>query len=233
MNHTIRPWLVAVLLVGSLALSPAHAGMTPEEVKTFEAEKKQAEQGSTLAQHNLGKRYYFGEGVEKDFSRAAYWWQKAALDGLATSQFNLGSCYYEGEGVPINLSKATFWWRLSAERDFPLAQTALGSCYLIGDGVTRDPEKAKFWLRKASEQGNATAQFLLAGCYDGTHGIGEAMIKDVAEAYAFYSIASSDHEEARIKLTMIVKQMSTAQIAAGIKRKEAIEAKIAAKNTGK
>ncbi len=237
MTLTTRPWLIAVLLVGLLALSPAHAGMTPEEVKTFEAEKKQAEQGSTLAQHNLGKRYYFGEGVEKDFSRAAYWWHKAALDGLATSQFNLGSCYYEGEGVPIDLSKATFWWRQSADRDFPLAQTALGSCYLLGDGVTRDPVKAKLWLRKAAEQGNATAQFLLAGCYEGLYGGGEGMTKDMAEAYAFYSIASPDHEEARVKLAVIEKQMQPAQIVAGKKRKDEIrkeiDAKIAANKAGK
>ncbi|MBV1889609.1 MAG: SEL1-like repeat protein, partial [Gammaproteobacteria bacterium] len=34
-----------------------------------------AEQGDALAQFNLGRMYRFGEGVEKDMSTAALWYQ--------------------------------------------------------------------------------------------------------------------------------------------------------------
>ena len=53
------PWLIAVLF-GLMALSPAHAGMTPEEVKAFEGYKAQAEKGDRLAQNNLGLCYLNG-----------------------------------------------------------------------------------------------------------------------------------------------------------------------------
>ena len=48
MNLAARPWIVAVIL-GLLTLSPAHAGMTPEEVKAFEGYKVQAEKGDLEA----------------------------------------------------------------------------------------------------------------------------------------------------------------------------------------
>ena len=51
-----RSWLTAVLF-GLMALSPAHAGMTPEEVKAFEGYKAQAEKGDRVAQFNLGVCY--------------------------------------------------------------------------------------------------------------------------------------------------------------------------------
>ncbi len=63
------------------------------------------------------------------------------------------------------------------------------------------------------------------------------MTKVMAEAYACYSIASPDHEEARGKLAVIEKQMQPAQIVAGKKRKDEIrkeiDAKIAANKAGK
>ena len=76
-----RPWLIAVLL-GLLALSPAHAGMTPEEVKAFEGYKAQAEKGDRVAQHNLGYQYFKGSGVAKDFVQAVSWYRKAAEQGF-------------------------------------------------------------------------------------------------------------------------------------------------------
>ncbi len=63
MNLAARPWLIAVIL-GLLALSPAHAGMTPEEVKAFEGYKALAEKGDRDAQYNLGNSYLNGEGVD-------------------------------------------------------------------------------------------------------------------------------------------------------------------------
>ena len=44
MPLTPRPWLIAVLF-GLLALSPAHAGMSPQEVIWFKDAKAWAEKG--------------------------------------------------------------------------------------------------------------------------------------------------------------------------------------------
>ena len=44
MNLAARPWIVALIL-GLLAMSPAHAGMAPWEVKWFKDAKAWAEHG--------------------------------------------------------------------------------------------------------------------------------------------------------------------------------------------
>ena len=44
----------------------------------FEAIKRKAEQGDEVAQFNLGRLYYLGEGVEKDLKEAMKWFRKAA-----------------------------------------------------------------------------------------------------------------------------------------------------------
>ena len=37
----------------------------------------------------LGRRYYLGKGEPRSFSRAAYWWKKAAARGNTTAKYNL------------------------------------------------------------------------------------------------------------------------------------------------
>lgn len=38
---------------------------------------KAAEQGSAIAQYNLGMCYYYGHGVKKDEKKAQYWYDKS------------------------------------------------------------------------------------------------------------------------------------------------------------
>ncbi|MGC9261361.1 MAG: tetratricopeptide repeat protein, partial [Phycisphaerae bacterium] len=43
--------------------------------------RKAAEQGNASAQHELGRCYYNGQGVERDHAAAAGWFRKAAEQG--------------------------------------------------------------------------------------------------------------------------------------------------------
>ena len=70
-----------------------------------------AEQGNADAQFILGAAYSIGEGVEKSYSQAVYWYRKAAEQGEAIAQYNLGKAYYNGEGVEQSKSKALYWLR--------------------------------------------------------------------------------------------------------------------------
>jgi len=45
-----------------------------------------AEQGHTLAQHNLGIMYHHGLGVPQDYKTALQWFTLAAEQGLAPAQ---------------------------------------------------------------------------------------------------------------------------------------------------
>jgi hypothetical protein len=74
-----------------------------------------AQQGHPVAQFNLGVKYDFGQGVQKDSEHAVRWYRLAAAQGHGGAQFNLGGMYFEGLGVPRDLVRATMWFTLSAE----------------------------------------------------------------------------------------------------------------------
>ena len=73
-------------------------------------------------QFNLGRMYYFGEGVKQDYAKALEWFQKAAEQGYATAQNNLGSMYYNGQGVKVNYAKAAEWFQKAAQQCDETAQ---------------------------------------------------------------------------------------------------------------
>ena len=112
MSLATPPWIVAVIL-GLLALSPAHAGMTPEEVKALEGYKAQAKKGDPVGEYNLGFCYHKGYGVFKDDVEAVKWWRKAADQGDAAAQHNLGNSYYTGNGVVKNQVEAYAYYNLA------------------------------------------------------------------------------------------------------------------------
>lgn len=49
--------------------------------QTIDELKTRAANGDAAAQYNLGNRYYFGEGVTKDYAEAIRWYRKAAEQG--------------------------------------------------------------------------------------------------------------------------------------------------------
>ena len=102
---------VSAILLATLVLLPsaASAGMTPAEVKAFEAYKAKAEKGDPAAQYNLGVCYHIGNGVAKDTVEAVKWYRKATDQGNALAKYNLGGCYERGEGVAKDQVEAVKW----------------------------------------------------------------------------------------------------------------------------
>ena len=211
MNLIARSWIVVALL-SLLALSPAHAGMTPQEVEVFKDAKAWAEKGEAEGQLNLGICYTKGEGVAKDDVEAVAWFRKAAAQGFAPAQTILGHRYFGGEGVPKDQALAVTWYRKAAEQGNASAQMSLGECYGGGKGVEKDFVQAVKWYRKASEQGYVLAQYYLGGFYAN----GEGVAKDLIEAYAYWNEGTVEYS--RRKLAALEKQMTPEQIAAGKKR---------------
>ena len=51
---------------------------------------EKAKTGNVNAQYTLGGYYFLGSnGVEQSYSKAAYWWEKAAEQGHGDAQFNI------------------------------------------------------------------------------------------------------------------------------------------------
>ncbi|MBQ6647668.1 MAG: sel1 repeat family protein, partial [Muribaculaceae bacterium] len=56
-------------------------------------------EGDAEAQLCLGDCYYEGDGMEKDYTQAVFWYFKAAEQGNVDAAYNLGVSYSLGEGV--------------------------------------------------------------------------------------------------------------------------------------
>ena len=115
--------------------------------------------------------YKNGEGVEKDFSKAVYWYQKAAEAGNSGAQNNLAICYKNGEGVEKDITKAVHWWQRAAEAGNSRAEIALNiTCKLnkiydvvnVKDGEISHVGECNTGLYSADGK-----RFL---CYFGTYG---------------------------------------------------------------
>lgn len=84
-----------------------------------------AEFGDVFSQGMLGDRYYYGTGVEKDYCKAAYWYQIAAEQGVPLAQYNLAGCYELGRGVEKDKEQAIEWYKNAAEHGVCEAKRAL------------------------------------------------------------------------------------------------------------
>ena len=152
----------------------------PEELQ------QAAEQGSDVAQLELGYMYYDGKGVPKDLAAAARWFRKAADQGNDAAQGRLGYMYYNGEGVPKDLAVAARWFRKAADQGDDAAQVMLGGMYYKGEGVPKDLVAAARWYREAADRGNDFAQAALGYMYYK----GEGVPKNLAAAARWYRKAA-------------------------------------------
>ena len=188
--------------------------------------RRAAEQGDARAQCNLGVRYYYGEGVPRDYAEELKWYHKAAEQGHARAQFNLG-VYYAfrdryafREGVPRD--DPLKWYRKAADQGDAAAQCNLGVCYARGLGVPRDHAEAVKWYRKAADQGDANAQFNLGLAYLE----GQGVPKDLAFAYKWLYVAGIRDADARARRQRLGQSMTREQIAEGRRlAREWLEAK--------
>ena len=142
----------------------------------------------------LGRMYYEGDGVERDYEKSVYWYRKAAEQGYADGQYWLGVIYRGGYGVEKDYEKSVYWFRKAAEQGDASGQNNLGAMYNYGEGVEEDYEKAVYWYRKAAEQGDASGQNNLGAMYN----YGEGVIKDYEKAVYWYQKAAEQGDEAAL-----------------------------------
>ncbi|EAC2143748.1 sel1 repeat family protein [Salmonella enterica subsp. enterica] len=70
-----------------------------------------AKQGDASSQYNLGRMYFFGEGVPQNYDIAKQLWKQASVQGNPQGQNALGTIYYFDKGVQqqnIELAKSLF-----------------------------------------------------------------------------------------------------------------------------
>ncbi|MBI1216085.1 MAG: hypothetical protein GC185_09745 [Alphaproteobacteria bacterium] len=137
--------LVAVLAFVSLS-SFALADTDAAPMKQLQA---LADKGDADAQFRLCEKYFDGDEVEQDYSRAASYCQKSAAQDNPDAEIYLGWMYRKGRGVARDDKLAFKWLSKSAARGNTDAQAAIGAMYAEGAGVKRDFVQAYKWANIA------------------------------------------------------------------------------------
>lgn len=109
---------------------------------------------SSLELLDLGRKYYYGRGVDQDYSEAYDYFMVAADRGNDEAEFLIGHMLNNGLGVMQDFDEAAEWYRKAAEKGNDRAQHALGYMYEVGNGVPKDKSEARRWYQRAADQGN-------------------------------------------------------------------------------
>ncbi|XP_021801481.1 ERAD-associated E3 ubiquitin-protein ligase component HRD3A [Prunus avium] len=130
-----------------------------------------SEQGNEHAALLIGDAYYYGQGTERDYERAAEAYKHARTQSNAQAMFNLGYMHEHGQGLPLDLHLAKRYYDQALEIDpaaklpVTLALTSLWIRKNYADGflvhvIDSLPEvypKVEEWVDNVLlEEGNAT-----------------------------------------------------------------------------
>jgi len=154
-----RGVILGGLIAGGLAM-PAFAGLDAglaaydrgDYTTAYRELAPAAAGGAPLAQYNLARMYFTGEGVSRDSGEGLKWLRKAAMAGVGLAQYQLGARHEWGIDVAHDYGEAARWYRMAADRGVPVAQFRLGLLYMNGLGVTRDVVAAHLWLNLAASR---------------------------------------------------------------------------------
>lgn len=122
----------------------------------------------------LGHIYYEGEdGVEKDFNKTFYWWNKCVQQGfddkeiLANCYSNLGHLYHNGYGVKQDLKKAYECYKKSIlyDSDEAYSYSQLAWMFKNSQYVKYNRDSVIFYLQKAADNGDEEATVELENDY--------------------------------------------------------------------
>jgi TPR repeat protein len=144
------------------------------------------------AQERVADCYHEGSGVDQDFTKAFFWYSKAAPQSQE-ARFSVATLMNAGQGVTKQPLRAFEQIRQLAEEGFSKAQFNMGVYYANGVVVPQDWKKAAYYNAKAAAQGSASAQhrmgIILAD--------GRGMPVDRAQAAVWFrKAADQQHPEA-------------------------------------
>lgn len=124
-----------------------------------------AENGHVDAQVRLGDLFMHanitidGESVSPNYSKGAYWYEKAAKQSNVEAQYKIGWAYEFGFGVTMNRLKAVEWYRKAAENNNREAMFRLGYLYSkAAYGVPDDERESLKWYIESARRGYKRAK---------------------------------------------------------------------------
>lgn len=121
---------------------------------------------SAAKENSLGNDYYLGlRGIKQSYSKANFWYRKAAAQGNANAEYNLGLFYaYGWPGVKNpNKFKAIYWYKKAAAQGIPPAAYILMTDYsMTGRGSEPDYESKNIsWVLPTGKRYEVTGYYSL------------------------------------------------------------------------
>ncbi len=141
------------------SLDAQDTGAAPEQQQSAAQDQAPPPPGDLEAQkpgeadYQEGLRFYSGEGVERNFGKAAQLFLKAADAGHVEAQFNLGIMNFIGQTGGQDFANAAKWFEEAASNGHAQAQYNLGFLYYEGKGVEQDLKTAFDWIARSADQG--------------------------------------------------------------------------------
>ena len=126
-------------------------------VKKRDVPKIEDATAKMAANEQLGRIYYLGEGVDKDYQAALMYARQAAKDGAVQSQNLVALMHEHGQGTIQDYQAALKCWLLSAQSGDSEGLFKVGMYYVVGFGVKQDNLKGHMWLNLAGAKGNEKA----------------------------------------------------------------------------
>ncbi|MEE9313812.1 MAG: peptidoglycan-binding protein [Rhizobiaceae bacterium] len=147
-----------------------------------------AASGDTKALFQVGMRYSDGNGVKRNMTEAAKWFDVAAEKGFAPAQYSIGSLYEKGIGVERDITKASNWYEKAAVQGNARAMHNLAVIYAMGNppAVKPNMDKAVGWFQKAAKLGIKDSQFNLGILY----GQGMGVPQNLSDSYLWFALAA-------------------------------------------
>lgn len=171
--HRWLPLVLALALPALVGCNPEHSQFRYAMNLIFSGQvaagarmlKVLAETGHAPSQLRLALLYHLGQGVPRDYRKAAHWYAQAAQQGEVGGQYGLAVSYLRGSIGPPDPQRAFAEFLKLAERGYAPAAHYVGMAYAEGQGVTRDEREAVAWLERAAEGGYIEAAKRLAKAY--------------------------------------------------------------------
>lgn len=120
-----------------------------------------AEHGFLPAQVELGRRYIYGKGVEKDNAHGVKWVTKAAASNDSRAQELLCSIFFY-ECSEAERPKLLQSIKEAAARNSQPCQRSLSLAYYYGLSTKPDLTRAFVWCKEAADRNKAQSQFQVA-----------------------------------------------------------------------
>ena len=142
---------VVVLLVCAVVLLVGDTVLDKSGIEASLGAKKACDSGNMRGCFNLGVMYTNGDGVEKDFSKAAQLFKKACDGGDMLGCVKLGIMYADGDGVEKNEQKAAELYKKACDGGNMHGCRNLGVMYEKGNGAEKDQIKQMIYINKVCD----------------------------------------------------------------------------------